>query len=185
MIQGNYDLRNFEHSVLTLLTYKYASFNKFKTLALNFSGNCSLDCLHGTSCRPLPRNFLHPPSLVCCLKNVLLSYFAFCILQQCLKDTCFVFWGAFSLQHYLWFYHIALDTHIFEDPCHCLFCGQVISSLFNSTAVLRLTAFRSGMCYFILNLKLFPDLVLKLSVVFKSLYLFPFCGLFPEGKVKT
>lgn len=70
-------------------------------------------------------------------------------------------------------------------PCHCLFCGQVISSLFNSTAVLRLTAFRSGMCYFVLNLKLFPDLVLKLSVVFKSLYLFPFCGLFPEGKVKT
>lgn len=115
MIQGNYNLRNFEHSVLTLLTYKYASFNKFKTLGLNISGNCSLDSLHETWCRPLPRNFLHPPSLVCCLKNVLLSYFACYILYQCLKDTCFVFFWTFSLQHYLRFYLLALDTHIFED----------------------------------------------------------------------
>lgn len=56
-------------------------------------------------------------------------------------------------------------------PFHCPFCGPVISSPLNLTAVSSLTAFMSVMCYFILNLKLFLDLVLelRLSSVLKSL----------------
>lgn len=57
-------------------------------------------------------------------------------------------------------------------PFYCPFCGPMISPS-NLTGVSKLTAFMSVMCYFVLNLKPFLDLVLqlRLSSVLKSLRL--------------
>lgn len=112
------------------------------------------------------------PSSLVLVENVLLSQLDCYILSNGLERFSFcIFYFFLGVLSLVLLSCIMCSCPSKLYPFHCPFFGPVISSPLNLTAVSGLTAIMSVTCHFILNLKLFLDLVpqLRPSSVLKSL----------------